>query len=97
MVYGKHKLASKEMKAGKAGMKQPKSGMKASLKEEATESPEVETKEIMKGEHLEHPQVARELGQHLTNDMAHFLHHPQLAPEHSQWKATSPKGDGKKK
>ena len=90
MVYGKHKLASKQMKADK-------NGMKASLKEEACESPEVETKEIMKGEHLEHPQIARELGQHLTNDMAHFLHHPQLAPEHSQWKATSPKGDGKKK
>ena len=90
MIYGKHKLSSAQAK-----MKKP--SMKASMKEEAKESAEVETSEIMKGEHLEHPQIARELGQHITNDMAHFLHHPQLAPEHSQWKASSPKGDGKKK
>jgi hypothetical protein len=45
----------------------------------------------------EHPQMKSELGRKLTNYMATFLHHPQLAPEHSQWKAEAPKGGKKSK
>lgn len=56
-----------------------------------------EEHEMKEGSHLKHPQLKSELGRKLTNDTANFLHHPQLAPEHSQWKAGAPKGGSKKK
>lgn len=89
MVSGKH-MESGMHKEPKGGKKLAVHEAKESAKEEMSEKQE-------SGAHLKHPQVASELGDHLTNDCAHFLHHPQLAPEHSQWKAEGPKGAGFKK
>lgn len=55
---------------------------------------EEKQKEMGKAAHLEHTQVRSKHNKvmpELTNDLAYFLHHPQLAPEHKQFPTKTPK------
>jgi hypothetical protein len=81
--------------------------VKGYMEHEARESDSVERKERdmnpkaeeerqkdMNGAHLEHTQIKSKHNKvmpELTNDLAYFLHHPQLAPEHKQFPTKAPK------
>lgn len=88
------KKADKELLKAASMETSPKSG--GEEKEPKNMNPKAE-EEVQTGSaaHLGHPQLHTKHNKdmpELTNDLAYFLHHPQLAPEHKQYSAKEPKG-----
>ena len=92
-AMGKEPVTTKEKKSvSKVPVTQ--SDKEASEMKERKESHKQESKEqkeATKGEHLDHPQLQGPGAQHLMNDLAYHLHHPQFGLKGPKLPAKNPK------